>query len=112
MSLPLLARPNSIIPFGAIDGLPDYDYADGASFRVFEPVEGAPASASVTDQAGLTVLKCSSLLRGRRLTVKIEGRAGRYRVFVRGGRAAFENGPDPGYELDAGGALEVDLGDP
>jgi len=46
------------------------------------------------------------------LTVKIEGRAGRYRVFVRGGRAAPGNAPDSGYELDAGGVLEIDLGDP
>ena len=111
LSLPLLARPNSIIPFGAVDGLPDYDYADGARFHIFEPIDGARAAASVTDQDGRTVLSCSSLLRGNRLTVKIEGRAGRYRVFVGDGRAAFEDVPDLGYELEAGGELEIDIGD-
>jgi hypothetical protein len=50
-------------------------------------------------------------LRGNRLTVKIEGRAGRYRVFVGDGRAAFEDVPDLGYELEAGGELEIDIGD-
>ncbi|MGQ9596525.1 MAG: hypothetical protein ACUVQY_11435 [Thermoproteota archaeon] len=30
LSLPLMARPNTIIPVGANDKRPDHDYADGA----------------------------------------------------------------------------------
>ena len=39
-SLPLLARPNSIIPLGRRDDRPDYDYADGVILHVFELAEG------------------------------------------------------------------------
>lgn len=35
-SLPLFVKENSIIPFGAVDSRPDYDYEEGVSFHVFE----------------------------------------------------------------------------
>ena len=41
LSLPLLVRPNSIIPVGANDERPDYDFADGVTFHVFELQDGA-----------------------------------------------------------------------
>jgi alpha-D-xyloside xylohydrolase len=39
-SLPVLARPGSVIPFGANTDRPDYDWADNVQFRVFAPVDG------------------------------------------------------------------------
>jgi alpha-D-xyloside xylohydrolase len=36
-SLPVLARPGSVIPFGAIQDRPDYAWADGVELRVFAP---------------------------------------------------------------------------
>lgn len=36
LSLPLLVRPNSIVPVGMVDDRPDYDFADGVTFEVFE----------------------------------------------------------------------------
>ena len=41
LSLPLMARPNSVIPIGANEERPDYDYADGLELHVFEPADGA-----------------------------------------------------------------------
>jgi alpha-D-xyloside xylohydrolase len=35
LSLPLLARANAVIPVGANDQQPDYDYADGVTLHVF-----------------------------------------------------------------------------
>ncbi|MFJ2443769.1 alpha-xylosidase [Streptomyces sp. NPDC087658] len=40
-TLPLLARPGAVIPFGATDEAPEYDWADGVTLRVYAP---APAS--------------------------------------------------------------------
>ena len=40
LSLPLMARPNSVIPMGANEERPDYDYCDGLELHVFEPEEG------------------------------------------------------------------------
>lgn len=40
MSLPLMVRPNSVIPVGACSDRPDYDYADGLELHVFKPEDG------------------------------------------------------------------------
>ena len=40
LSLPLLARENTVIPLGAVDSRPDYDYTDGIELQVFEPKNG------------------------------------------------------------------------
>ena len=40
LSLPLMARPNSVIPLGACEERPDYDYTDGLELHVFEPEDG------------------------------------------------------------------------
>ena len=38
--LPLMARPNSVIPMGACEERADYDYADGLELHAFEPEDG------------------------------------------------------------------------
>ena len=35
MSLPLLVRPNSVIPIGIHTDKPDYDYSDGVTLQIF-----------------------------------------------------------------------------
>jgi alpha-D-xyloside xylohydrolase len=40
LSLPLLVRPHSVIAVGANSERPDYDYADGVTFRVYNLEEG------------------------------------------------------------------------
>ena len=40
MSLPLLARPGSVIPMGAVADKPDYDFAQGVTLHVYQPQEG------------------------------------------------------------------------
>ncbi|MEV6374934.1 alpha-xylosidase [Micromonospora musae] len=39
-SLPVLARPGAVIPFGNRADRPDYEWADGVRLRVFAPTEG------------------------------------------------------------------------
>jgi alpha-D-xyloside xylohydrolase len=51
-SLPLFARPGSVIPVGARDDRPDYDFADGVTLRVYEPADGAEVAITVPDQRG------------------------------------------------------------
>jgi alpha-D-xyloside xylohydrolase len=38
---PLLVRPGAVIPVGAVDDRPEYDYADGVTLRLFEIPDGA-----------------------------------------------------------------------
>ncbi|MEV6305927.1 alpha-xylosidase [Actinoplanes sp. NPDC051861] len=42
-SVPLLVRPGAVIPVGARQDRPDYDYRDGVTLRLFEPAEGRTA---------------------------------------------------------------------
>ena len=39
--MPLLVRPGAVIPVGARDDRPDYDYADGVTLRLYEIPDGA-----------------------------------------------------------------------
>src|SRR5438552_15116707 len=47
LSLPLLVRPNTVLPIGANEQQPDYDYADGVTLHVFELQDGVTAAAHV-----------------------------------------------------------------
>ncbi|KXK61215.1 alpha-xylosidase [Micromonospora rosaria] len=46
-SLPVLARPGAVIPFGAVQDRPDYEWADGVRLRWYAPVEGQQARVRV-----------------------------------------------------------------
>ena len=41
LSVPLLARPGSVIPVGAVEDRTDYDYADGVTLQVYQLADGA-----------------------------------------------------------------------
>ncbi|WAM33355.1 alpha-xylosidase [Caldicellulosiruptor morganii] len=56
-SLPLLARPHSIIPMGYCDTRPDYDYAKNVTLNVYNLEEGKVASVVVKNTNGETELK-------------------------------------------------------
>ncbi|AXG81482.1 alpha-xylosidase [Streptomyces paludis] len=44
-TLPLLVRPGAVVPFGAVDEEPVYDWADGVTLRVYAPVPGETVTA-------------------------------------------------------------------
>ncbi|MBT9608023.1 alpha-xylosidase [Microbacterium sp.] len=52
-SLPLYVRPGAVLPWGARDDRPDYDYLDGLTLRVFPGGEGV-AEVTVTAPDGRT----------------------------------------------------------
>jgi alpha-D-xyloside xylohydrolase len=52
LSVPLLARPGAVIPVGAVDDRPDYDYADGVTLRLYQVTDGARVTTSVPAPAG------------------------------------------------------------
>src|SRR5271157_5847065 len=56
-SLPLYARPNSLIAWGRRDDRPDYDFADGAVFAAYALDERAEASASIIAASGSEILR-------------------------------------------------------
>jgi alpha-D-xyloside xylohydrolase len=46
-SVPVLARPGSVIPLGAVSDRPDYAWADGVELRAFAPHEGQRKRVSI-----------------------------------------------------------------
>ena len=59
MSIPLYARPNSLIAWGSRDDRPDYDFAKGATFASYALDEGGKASAALVDASGSETLRLS-----------------------------------------------------
>jgi alpha-D-xyloside xylohydrolase len=72
-SLPLMARPGSIIAVGNNTDLPDYDYANGVSFHVFEAKKGVCLKASVPNLRGETEMEICVTLGDREYTVEKAG---------------------------------------
>ena len=96
LSLPLMARPNSIIAVGANEQKPDYDFAEGVTFHVFELVDGATATTTVPTLQGGVAMTATARRDGQQITVQVNGpEAGKpWRVLLRGVKAvqAVEGG--------------------
>ena len=52
MSMPLMVRPGTVLPLGARDDRPDYDYADGVELHVFRLPEGGSREVKLYDLKG------------------------------------------------------------
>jgi alpha-D-xyloside xylohydrolase len=83
-SLPLLARPNSVIPLGSDSTRPDYDYAGGVCFHVFELDDGQSAAAPVYNTSGAQETCFTISRRGETYTVRNEGAAKPWTLLLRG----------------------------
>jgi alpha-D-xyloside xylohydrolase len=51
-SLPLLVRPNSVIPLGANAERPDYNYAAGVTLQIYQLEEGKTVTVEIPDPSG------------------------------------------------------------
>jgi alpha-D-xyloside xylohydrolase len=51
-SVPVLARPGSVIPFGVVEDRPEYDYADGVTLRAYELADGSRVTTPIVSAAG------------------------------------------------------------
>jgi len=83
-SLPLMVRPNTILPLGANEQRPDYDYADGVVWHLFELDDGAVASARVPTLSGAAALRVQVRRFGQQITVETQGAAQAWSLLLRG----------------------------
>jgi len=51
-SLPLLVRPNSVIPVGSSDARADYDFPEGVTLRAYQIEDGALVNVAIPTQDG------------------------------------------------------------
>ena len=73
LSLPLMVRPNTVLPLGAADNRPDYDYAAGVTFRVYEPADGAELTCDVSTPQRSESVRFSVHRAGKQITARVAG---------------------------------------
>ena len=83
LSLPLMVRPNTVLPMGAVDDRPDYHYPDGVTFHVFELDDGAAVETVVPDVKGRRALVLHTRREGKRMTFHAEGDAQAWNILLR-----------------------------
>ncbi len=91
LSVPLLARPGSVIPIGAVADRPDYDYADGVTLHAFALPDGARVTTEVPTAGGEVAAVFTTTRDGDVITVTAEG-AGRWRLLLTGVRSGTAEG--------------------
>ncbi|MBV8279103.1 MAG: alpha-xylosidase [Verrucomicrobia bacterium] len=73
LSLPLMVRPGTILPLGALDHRPDYDYADGVTFRAYELADVDKLTCTVSTSQRPEPLCLDVQRAGQRVTASITG---------------------------------------
>jgi alpha-D-xyloside xylohydrolase len=96
-SVPLLVRPGVVLPVGAVDDRPEYDYADGVTLHVFGVPEGHTVTTEIPTVSGDLACTFTTTRRDGRLHVSVDHPPARWRVRLAGPGA----GSDP---VDANGS--------
>ena len=84
LSLPLWVRPNTILPLGATDSRPDYDFAAGVTFHLFALEEGTAVSRTVPNLHGEAALTLHARREGSTLHIAADGATKPWTVLLRG----------------------------
>ncbi|HEU0295853.1 MAG TPA: alpha-xylosidase [Anaerolineales bacterium] len=84
MSLPLLARPNTIIPIGNRTDRPDYDFSDGVTLQIFSMEDGHTSRVEVPSLDGKIETVFAIECRGDTIHIQRRGPAKAWNV-ARGG---------------------------
>ncbi|WP_129662614.1 alpha-xylosidase [Phytoactinopolyspora endophytica] len=71
-SLPVLVRPDTVLPVGSVDDRPDYDYADGLTLRLYEIADGHHSDLVIPDAEGSGRTTFSVERTGATITVRAE----------------------------------------
>jgi len=79
-----MVRPNTVLPIGANEQQPDYNYADGVTLQIFELQDGATASAQVPTLAGAAGTIFEVRREGPLVYGQARGAAKPWRVLLRG----------------------------
>ena len=113
-SLPLLARPGSVLALGAVEDRPDYEYADGVTLHAHRLPDGADVTTIVPDPSGATAATFRTTRRGDVVTVATDA-TGDWQLLLVGERAVEVDGGRPSTTSTAcwcaptGGTVRVTL---
>ena len=79
-----MVRPNTILPVGANEQRPDYEFSEGVTFHIFELQDGAVLTSRVPAMNGETGLTLEASRRGQEIHIKAAGGAKSWQVLLRG----------------------------
>lgn len=69
-SIPLFVRPNTILPLGAVDDTPEYDYSKDVTLRIYELT--GEARVIICDQQGKPSLEARAVRKEHSITIEVE----------------------------------------
>jgi alpha-D-xyloside xylohydrolase len=72
LSLPLMVKENSIIPLGACEEKPDYDYGDGVELQIYELQDGPGATKTVYGMDGEAELTIKAVRTTDTITISVD----------------------------------------
>lgn len=84
MSLPLLVRPNSVIPIGSHTDKPDYDYSDGVTLQVYQLQDGKHANVEIPSLDGKIETRLDIKREGNVIHVKRQGATKAWNILLVG----------------------------
>ncbi len=102
LTLPLLARENSILLRNPNAEHAEYDYTDSPDIHIYELTDGGETSTRVVDEKGAHAGSVSATRTGSTVTLKASGLKGTSKVFV------HENGEVKDFTLN-GSSAELNL---
>ena len=108
MSLPLMARENSLIPVGCNDQEVEYDYGKDLTLHLFALKDRA--SADVKDMYGNHMLKACAKNENGKVTMKFEGKAEGLKVLLRNVKGVKALNGAEAAETELGTLLHVNAG--
>jgi len=84
MSLPLLVRPNSVIPIGSRTDRPDYDYSDGVTLQIYQLEDGKQVSLEIPTLDGKIETRFEVKREGNVINIRRQGSSKAWNVFLVG----------------------------
>ena len=81
MTLPLMARPGSVIPIGAVCKRPDYDYLSDVALHIYQMEDGDERTVRIPDLQGNTAAVFRIECRERRIYIQTDSDQA-YRVAI------------------------------
>lgn len=84
LSLPLMVRPDSVIPVGGCENRPDYDYGDGVTLQAYELTDGGEAVAVIPSPTGQVEATFRTSREGNLLTAEWQGATKRWQLLLAG----------------------------
>jgi len=83
-SVPLLVRPGTVLPVGAVDDRPDYDYADDVTLTVYGLADGATVTTEIPTVTGDVACTFTTTRHGDAVHVTADHPPARWRVRLAG----------------------------